>query len=115
MGYWSHQRPNPIVEINSAGRIRPAINHPKMSPNNLMDLKSRLDNYRNQLVQDISDANHLVRLQIDGHFKIVQLSIDKTLSIEEIESIMPDLFSRAIDSIAEKIRLKLEDLQAANN
>jgi DNA-binding protein YbaB len=54
-------------------------------------------------------------MQIDGHFKIVQLSIDKTLSIEEIESIMPDLFSRAIDSIAEKIRLKLEELQAAHN
>jgi DNA-binding protein YbaB len=68
-----------------------------------------------ELVQDISDENHLVRLQIDGHFKIVQLSIDKSLSIEEIERIMPDLFSRAIDSIAEKIRLKLEDLQAAHN
>ncbi len=80
-----------------------------------MDLKSRLDNYRNLLVQDISDANQQVRIQIDGHFKITQLSIDKKLSIEEIERLMPDLFSRAIDSIAEKIRLKLEDLQAAQN
>ena len=80
-----------------------------------MDLKSQLDNYRNLLVQDISDANQLVRLQIDGHFKIIQLSIDKTLITEEIERLMPDLFSRAIDSIAEKIRLKLEDLQAAHN
>lgn len=80
-----------------------------------MDLKSRLDSYRNLLVQDISDANQQVRIQIDGHFKITQLSIDKKLSTEEIERLMPDLFSRAIDSIAEKIRLKLEDLQAAQN
>ncbi len=86
-----------------------------MSAKNLMDLKSRLDNYRNLLVQDISDANQQVRIQIDGHFKITQLSIDKKLSTEEIERLMPDLFSRAIDSIAEKIRLKLEDLQAAQN
>ncbi len=86
-----------------------------MSSKNLMDLKSRLDSYRNLLVQDISDANQQVRIQIDGHFKITQLSIDKKLSIEEIERLMPDLFSRAIDSIAEKIRLKLEDLQAAQN
>ncbi len=86
-----------------------------MSAKNLMDLKSRLDNYRNLLVQDISDANQQVRIQIDGHFKITQLSIDKKLSIEEIERLMPDLFSRAIDAIAEKIRLKLEDLQAAQN
>ena len=77
-----------------------------------MDLKSQLDNYRNLLVQDISDSNQLMSLQIDGHFKIIQLSIDQTLSTEEIERLMPDLFSRAIDSIAEKIRLKLEDLQA---
>lgn len=80
-----------------------------------MDLKSQLDNYRNLLVQDISDSNQLISLQIDGHFKIIQLSIDQTLSTEEIERLMPDLFSRAIDSIAEKIRLKLEDLQAAHN
>jgi len=80
-----------------------------------MDLKSQLDNYRNLLVQDISDSNQLMSLQIDGHFKIIQLSIDQTLSTEEIERLMPDLFSRAIDSIAEKIRLKLEDLQAAHN
>ncbi len=80
-----------------------------------MDLKSQLDNYRNLLVQDISDSNQLISLQIDGHFKIIQLSIDKTLITEEIERLMPDLFSRAIDSIAEKIRLKLEDLQAAHN
>ncbi|MFM7020017.1 MAG: hypothetical protein ACKOXC_04370 [Aquirufa sp.] len=86
-----------------------------MSPKNLMDLKSQLDNYRNLLVQDISDSNQLISLQIDGHFKIIQLSIDQTLSTEEIERLMPDLFSRAIDSIAEKIRLKLEDLQAAHN
>lgn len=86
-----------------------------MSSKNLMDLKSRLDSYRNLLVQDISDANQQVRIQIDGHFKITQLSIDKKLSTEEIERLMPDLFSRAIDSIAEKIRLKLEDLQAAQN
>lgn len=86
-----------------------------MSPKNLMDLKSQLDNYRNLLVQDISDSNQLMSLQIDGHFKIIQLSIDQTLSTEEIERLMPDLFSRAIDSIAEKIRLKLEDLQAAHN
>ena len=86
-----------------------------MSPKNLMDLKSQLDNYRNLLVQDISDSNQLISLQIDGHFKIIQLSIDKTLITEEIERLMPDLFSRAIDSIAEKIRLKLEDLQAAHN
>jgi DNA-binding protein YbaB len=80
-----------------------------------MDLKSQLDNYRNLLVQDISDSNELISLQIDGHFKIIQLSIDQTLSTEEIERLMPELFSRAIDSIAEKIRLKLEDLQAAHN
>lgn len=80
-----------------------------------MDLKSQLDNYRNLLVQNISDSNQLISLQIDGHFKIIQLSIDQTLSTEEIERLMPDLFSRAIDSIAEKIRLKLEDLQAAHN
>lgn len=86
-----------------------------MLPNNLVDLKSRLDIYRKQLVQEISDAKHLVRLQMDGHFKIIQINIDKSLSIEEIEHIMPELFSRAIDSIAEKIRLKLEDLQAAQN
>lgn len=86
-----------------------------MSPKNLMDLKSQLDNYRNLLVQNISDSNQLISLQIDGHFKIIQLSIDQTLSTEEIERLMPDLFSRAIDSIAEKIRLKLEDLQAAHN
>ena len=86
-----------------------------MLPNNLLDLKTRLDTYRKQLVQDISDAKHLVRLQIDGQFKIIQINIDKSLSIEEIENIMPDLFSRSIDTIAEKIRLKLEDLQAAQN
>jgi len=115
MGYWRHQRPDPLFKINQAGPMRSAINRYKMSPKNLMDLKSRLDNYRNQLAQEISDANHLICLQIDGHFKIIRLSIDETLSNEEIEQIMPDLFCRAIDSIAEKIRLKLEDLQAAHH
>ncbi len=93
----------------------PAINDLTMTPKHLMNLKSQLDNYRKQLIQDISDSNHLVQLRIDGHFKIIEMNIDKKLRAEEIECLMPDLFSRAIDSIAEKIRLKLEDLQAAHN
>ena len=93
----------------------PAINRNNMSPKNLMDFKLGLDHFRNQLVQDISDSNQQICLQFDGHFKIIQMTIDKKLSTEEIERLLPKLFCQAIDSIAEKIRLKLEDLQAAHN
>ncbi len=86
-----------------------------MTHQKLLDLKSRLESYRNSLNETVSDDRQCIQLQIDGHFKIRQLIIQKDLTKAEIEEQIPQLLSQAIDLIAEKIRKKLEELQAAQN
>jgi DNA-binding protein YbaB len=74
-------------------------------------IRSQLEHFRSNLVEEFEDSNKRIQLSINGHFKIIQLKIPDDLKAEEIESIVPELFTKAIDSIGNSIRQKLEEMQ----
>jgi uncharacterized FlaG/YvyC family protein len=82
-----------------------------MKTQSIDDIKSQLELFRNNLVEEFEDANKRVQLKINGHFKILHLKVPDDLPAEEIERIVPELFTKAIESIGNRIRQKLEDMQ----
>lgn len=74
-------------------------------------IKSRIEHFRSNLVEEFEDPDQCVQLTINGHFKIIQLKVHDDLKAEEIESIVPELFTKAIESIGNSIRKKLEEIQ----
>jgi hypothetical protein len=82
-----------------------------MKTQSLDDIKSQLELFRNNLVEEFEDANKRVQLKINGHFKILHLKVPDDLPAEEFERIVPELFTKAIESIGNSIRQKLEDMQ----
>jgi DNA-binding protein YbaB len=75
------------------------------------EIKAQLEHFRSNLVEEFEDSNKQIQLRINGHFKIIQLKIPDDLMAEEIESALPELFTKAIDSIGNSIRQKLEEMQ----
>jgi hypothetical protein len=82
-----------------------------MKTQSIDDIKSQLELFRNNLVEEFEDANKRVQLKINGHFKILHLKVPDDLPAEEFERIVPELFTKAIESIGNSIRQKLEDMQ----
>jgi DNA-binding protein YbaB len=74
-------------------------------------IKSQLENFRSNLVEEFEDSNQRIQLTINGHFKIIHLKVSNDLIAKDIESIVPELFTQAIDSIGNRIRQKLEEMQ----
>jgi DNA-binding protein YbaB len=75
------------------------------------ELKNRLENFRKNLEEIHTDSNHQISLTINGHFKVTNLKIEANLAHKDIEKSLPDLFSKAIESIGNQIRKKLEEMQ----
>ena len=86
-----------------------------MNAKNLLDLKTQLEAFRQKIDEEISDTDQLIRLRMNGQFHVLSLKIQPELATEKIEQLLPVLFTRAIDAVAEQIRTKLENLQAAQN
>lgn len=74
-------------------------------------IKTALDEFRNTLIIELEDTNHLILVRINGHFKITQLTIQNDVKKEEIEVIIPELMMKAIESIGLQIRKRLEEIQ----
>lgn len=89
----------------------PRQNLKAMQNQTIDGIKSQLEHFRSNLVEEFEDSSKRVQLSINGHFKIIQLKIPDDLKAEEIESIVPELFTKAIDSIGNSIRQKLEEMQ----
>lgn len=83
-----------------------------MNQNAVEDLKLRLEEFRNNLVEVHTDPNQLISFTINGHFKILNLKMASQLNHKDMESLIPELFSKALESIGQQIRKKLEELQA---
>ena len=77
--------------------------------------KTQLELSRRNLIEEFQDANQRVKLKINGHFKIIELKVPDDLRTEEIERIVPELFTKAIESIGNRIRQKLEEMQTVPN
>ncbi|MEK6547849.1 MAG: hypothetical protein AABZ56_05995 [Bacteroidota bacterium] len=75
------------------------------------DIKSQIEHFRSNLVEEFEDSSKRVRIKINGHFQIVHLKVPENLKPEEIESIVPELFTKATESIGNRIRQKLEEMQ----
>jgi len=82
-----------------------------MNKNTMDDLKSHLEEFRNNLEEVHTDAKRQITITINGHFKIMQLKIANHLERVDIENAVPELFSKAMESIGQKIRKKLEEIQ----
>jgi DNA-binding protein YbaB len=82
-----------------------------MKTHTIDDIKIQLELFRNNLVEDFEDANKRVQLKINGHFKVLSLKVPDNLPAEEIEKIVPELFTKAIETIGNRIRQKLEEMQ----
>ncbi len=82
-----------------------------MKTQTIDDIKVQLELFRNNLVEEFEDANKRVQLKINGHFKILYLKVSDNLPAEEIEKVVPELFTKAIESIGNRIRQKLEEMQ----
>ena len=83
-----------------------------MNQNAIEDLKFQLEEFRNNLEEVHADSDKQISLTINGHFKVVNLKIASHLDHEAIEIAIPDLFSKALESIGHQIRKKLEEMQA---
>lgn len=86
-----------------------------MQTQTIEGIKSQLENFRSNLIEEFQDANQRVKLKINGHFKIIELKVPDDLPTEEIERIVPELFTKAIESIGNRIRQKLEEMQTVPN
>lgn len=86
-----------------------------MQTQTIEGIKSQLENFRSNLIEEFQDANKRVKLKINGHFKIIELKVPDDLRTEEIERIVPELFTKAIESIGNRIRQKLEEMQTVPN
>ncbi|MBP6055705.1 MAG: hypothetical protein KA527_08700 [Cytophagaceae bacterium] len=86
-----------------------------MQTQTIEGIKSQLENFRSNLIEEFQDANQRVKLKINGHFKIIELKVPDDLRTEEIERIVPELFTKAIESIGNRIRQKLEEMQTVPN
>lgn len=86
-----------------------------MQTQTIEGIKSQLENFRSNLIEEFQDANQRVKLKINGHFKIIELKLPDDLPTEEIERIVPELFTKAIESIGNRIRQKLEEMQTVPN
>lgn len=82
-----------------------------MQTQTIEGIKIQLELFRSNLIEEFQDANQRVKLKINGHFKIIELKIPDDLHTEEIEQIVPELFTKAIESIGNRIRQKLEEMQ----
>lgn len=82
-----------------------------MKTQTIDDIKIQLELFRNTLVEEFEDANNRVQLKINGHFKVLYLKVPDNLPAEEIEKIVPELFTKAIETIGNRIRQKLEEMQ----
>lgn len=82
-----------------------------MDTKSIEGIKSQLELFRSNLIEEFEDANQRVKLKINGHFKIIELKVPDDLLAEEIERIVPELFTKAIESIGNSIRQKLEEMQ----
>lgn len=82
-----------------------------MQTQTIEGIKIQLELFRSNLIEEFQDANQRVKLKINGHFKIIELKIPDDLRTEEIERIVPELFTKAIESIGNRIRQKLEEMQ----
>jgi DNA-binding protein YbaB len=86
-----------------------------MQTQTIEGIKSQLELFRSNLIEEFQDANQRVKLKINGHFKIIELKVPDDLRTEEIEQIVPELFTKAIESIGNRIRQKLEEMQTVPN
>lgn len=86
-----------------------------MQTQTIEGIKSQLELFRSNLIEEFQDANQRVKLKINGHFKIIELKVPDDLRTEEIERIVPELFTKAIESIGNRIRQKLEEMQTVPN
>lgn len=86
-----------------------------MQTQTIEGIKTQLENFRSNLIEEFQDANKRVKLKINGHFKIIELKVPDDLPTEEIERIVPELFTKAIESIGNRIRQKLEEMQTVPN
>jgi DNA-binding protein YbaB len=86
-----------------------------MQTQTIEGIKSQLELFRSNLIEEFEDTNQRVKLKINGHFKIIELKVPDDLHSEEIEQIVPELFTKAIESIGNKIRQKLEEMQTVPN
>ncbi|MDT8887414.1 hypothetical protein [Aquirufa regiilacus] len=86
-----------------------------MQTQTIEGIKSQLESFRSNLIEEFQDANKRVKLKINGHFKIIELKVPDDLPTEEIERIVPELFTKAIESIGNRIRQKLEEMQTVPN
>lgn len=86
-----------------------------MQTQTIEGIKTQLENFRSNLIEEFQDANQRVKLKINGHFKIIELKVPDDLRTEEIEQIVPELFTKAIESIGNRIRQKLEEMQTVPN
>lgn len=86
-----------------------------MQTHTIEGIKTQLENFRSNLIEEFQDANQRVKLKINGHFKILELKLPDDLPTEEIERIVPELFTKAIESIGNRIRQKLEEMQTVPN
>lgn len=82
-----------------------------MQTQTIEGIKNQLELFRSNLIEEFQDANQRVKLKINGHFKIIELKVPDDLHTEEIEQIVPELFTKAIESIGNRIRQKLEEMQ----
>lgn len=82
-----------------------------MKTQTIDDIKTQLELFRNNLVEEFEDTNKRVHLKINGHFNVLYLKVPDDLPAAEIEKIVPELFTKAIESIGNRIRQKLEEIQ----
>ncbi|MEN9958210.1 MAG: hypothetical protein RLZZ474_454 [Bacteroidota bacterium] len=93
----------------------PRHKYKRMQTQTIEGIKSQLELFRSNLIEEFEDTNQRVKLKINGHFKIIELKVPDDLHSEEIEQIVPELFTKAIESIGNKIRQKLEEKQTVPN
>lgn len=83
-----------------------------MQSNNLITLQNLMVKLRNELHEEISNAEGNLLINIDGNFQFSGLKITGTISNDQLENDIPKLLNKAFQKMGEKIKIEFEQLSS---
>jgi len=81
-----------------------------MQNNNLITLQNLMIKLRNELIEEVSNQEETLQIQIDGNFQFKDLKIKENISVENLEKEIPMLINSAFQKMGERVKIEFEQL-----
>jgi hypothetical protein len=85
-----------------------------MNPDSIRALQAKINFHKELISEKHMNPSQTIELTINGHFEITKLDIQPQVAHETLQTELPKLVTKSIQSVSEKIHQVLMDMQAAN-